>query len=57
MKNFKTSFRAMLADEDGQGAVEYALIVTLVAIAAIASLKLLGGKVSNVLSNAAAALS
>ena len=47
----------MLADEDGQGAVEYALIVTLVAIAAIASLKLLGGKVSNVLSNAAAALS
>ena len=48
---------ALLKDESGQGLVEYALIVTLVAIIAIASLQLLGHKVSNVLSNAAAALS
>lgn len=46
-----------LADESGQGLAEYALIVALVAIVAIASLRVLGNKASNTLSNAASRLS
>jgi pilus assembly protein Flp/PilA len=44
-----TSF---LRDEDGQGLVEYALIIALVAVVAIAALQLLGSKASNTLNNA-----
>ena len=51
-----TSFRALCADERGQGLVEYALIIALVSIIAIAALKFLGGKASNTLNNAANAL-
>lgn len=40
MKNF-------LMDENGQGMVEYGLILALVAVAAIAALKLLGPKISS----------
>jgi Flp pilus assembly pilin Flp len=47
----------MLADESGQGLVEYALIISLVAIVAIGSLRVLGEKASNTLSNAAGRLS
>ena len=36
---------------EGQGMVEYALIIALVAIVAIGALTLLGGGVSNVLHN------
>ena len=46
-----------LADESGQGLVEYALIVALVSIVAIASLRVLGQSASNTLSNAAGKLS
>jgi pilus assembly protein Flp/PilA len=46
-----------LTDESGQGLAEYALIVALVAIVAIASLRVLGNKASNTLSNAASRLS
>ncbi len=49
MKNFVS----MLRDDAGQGLVEYALIIALVSIVAIAALRLLGGKASNALSNAA----
>lgn len=42
------------ADDSGQGLVEYALIIALVAIVAIAAMRTLGTKVSNTLSNAAA---
>jgi pilus assembly protein Flp/PilA len=40
-------------EEEGQGLTEYALILALIAVIAIAALTLLGGKVSNVLSTVA----
>jgi pilus assembly protein Flp/PilA len=43
----------MLKDDSGQGLVEYALIIALVAVVAIAALSVLGRKASNTLSNAA----
>ena len=51
-----SSLRRLLSDERGQGLVEYALIVALVSIVAIAALKFLGGKASNTLNNAANSL-
>ena len=44
-------------DESAQGLVEYALIIALVSIVAIAALSFLGKKASNTLSNAANRLS
>jgi pilus assembly protein Flp/PilA len=35
-------------EEEGQGMVEYALILVLIAIAAIATMTLLGGQISSV---------
>jgi len=49
--------RPLLADESAQGLVEYALIIALVSIVAIAALQTLGKKASNSLSNAAKFLS
>ncbi len=37
-------------DEDGQGLAEYALILSLIAIIAIAALVFLGGEISTILS-------
>jgi pilus assembly protein Flp/PilA len=37
--------------EEGQGLVEYALILVLVSIVAIGALKFLGGSISDILSN------
>jgi pilus assembly protein Flp/PilA len=51
------NLNAMLINEDGQGLVEYALIIALVSIVAIAALRTLGGKASNSLTNAANNLS
>ena len=52
-----TSLQLALArafdEEEGQGLTEYALILALIAIIAIAALTLLGGKVSSVLSTVA----
>lgn len=48
---------ALLRDDEGQGLVEYALIIALVSIVAIAALQVLGKKASNSLSNAAGYLS
>ena len=50
------AFRSFLLDDHGQGLVEYALIIALVSIVAIAGLTLLGGKANNTLSNAANSL-
>ena len=45
-----TSFLAALRrDEEGQGLAEYALILALIAIVAIAALIFLGGQVSGIL--------
>lgn len=43
-------------EEEGQGLTEYALILALIAVVAIAALTLLGGKVSDVLSTAAGSI-
>ncbi len=51
------TFVSMLRNDDGQGLVEYALIIALVSIVAIAALQFLGKKASNTLSNAANTLS
>jgi pilus assembly protein Flp/PilA len=42
--------RSFFSKEDGQGLVEYALILVLIAIVVIGILTLLGGKVSQVFS-------
>lgn len=42
----------MLRDDAGQGLVEYALIIALVSIVAIAALRFLGTKADNTLKNA-----
>jgi pilus assembly protein Flp/PilA len=47
----------LIRDDRGQGLVEYALIIALVSVLAIAALQFLGQKASNTLSNAATYLS
>jgi pilus assembly protein Flp/PilA len=47
----------MLLDDSGQGLVEYALIIALISIVAIAALTTLGRKMNNTLRNAAGNLS
>ncbi|HLE18732.1 MAG TPA: Flp family type IVb pilin [Syntrophales bacterium] len=46
----------MFQDEEGQGLVEYALIIVLVAIAVMAILTTLGGSVTNVFTRISDAL-
>ena len=45
--------RRFIQEERGQGLAEYALILALVAVVAIAALTFLGGSVSNALNNVA----
>ncbi len=51
-----SAFHEMLADETAQGLVEYAFVITLVALAAIAALRLVEGRTENILNNAALAI-
>jgi pilus assembly protein Flp/PilA len=53
---FKTLI-LMLVNDDGQGLVEYALIIALIAIVVIAALRALGGGANNSLTNASNQLS
>ena len=46
-------FFTMFQDEEGQGLVEYALIILLVAIAVVVVLKSIGGNVNNIFTNIA----
>ena len=45
-------FKRILADENGQGMVEYGLILGLIAVAAIAALIILGPKISGIFDSA-----
>jgi pilus assembly protein Flp/PilA len=47
---------AKMRAEDGQALVEYALIISLIAVAAIVMLRLVGTNVNNILSDIADAL-
>jgi pilus assembly protein Flp/PilA len=49
-------FRRLMKNTEGATAIEYTLIASLIAVAAIASMRTVGGKVSNVLSNVANAM-
>ena len=49
-------FRRLMKNAHGATAIEYTLIASLIAVAAIASMRTVGGKVSNVLSNVANAM-
>ncbi len=44
-------FRRLMKNTEGAAAIDYTLIASLIAVAAIASMRTVGGKVSNVLSN------
>jgi pilus assembly protein Flp/PilA len=46
-------FRKLMKNEQGATAIEYTLIASLIAVAAIAAMRTVGGKVTNVLSNVA----
>ena len=48
--------QALDRDEDGQGLAEYALILALIAIVAIAALLFLGGQINGVLSEVGTAI-
>ena len=48
--------KAFLSSDDGQGLVEYALIIALVSVVAIVALQTLGTKANNTLNNAAGSL-
>jgi pilus assembly protein Flp/PilA len=52
----KDIYRALLSDESGQGLVEYALIIALVAIGLIAILLVLRNSIGDVFNNAGEAL-
>jgi pilus assembly protein Flp/PilA len=53
--NMKLAIARMMEDE-GQGLTEYALILALIAIIAIAALSFLGGKVTEALSTVAGSI-
>lgn len=44
-------FRRLMKNDQGATAVEYTLIASLIAVAAIASMRTVGSKISNVLGN------
>jgi pilus assembly protein Flp/PilA len=56
MTYFMTWLSAVLHKEEGQGLAEYALILALIAIVAIAAVTFLGGQISTILSSIGAQL-
>jgi pilus assembly protein Flp/PilA len=44
-------FRHLMKNAEGATAIEYTLIASLIAVAAITSMRTVGGKISNMLSN------
>ena len=49
-------FRHLMKNEQGATAIEYTLIASLIAVAAITAMRTVGGKVTNVLTNVANAM-
>jgi pilus assembly protein Flp/PilA len=49
-------FRQLMKSAEGATAIEYTLIASLIAVAAIASMRTVGGKVSNALANVSNAM-
>jgi len=49
-------FRHLMKNERGATAIEYTLIASLIAVAAIVSMRTVGGKVTNVLGNVSNAM-
>jgi len=49
-------FRRLMKNTQGASAIEYTLIISLIAVAAIASMRSVSGKVSNVLGNVGSAI-
>mgnify|MGYP006285130191 CR=1 FL=1 len=49
-------FRTLARDGRGATAIEYALIASLIAVAAVATFRTVGGRLQNTLSNVAQAL-
>ena len=49
-------FRRLMKNDQGATAIEYTLIASLIAVAAITAMKSVGGKVTNVLGNVANAM-
>jgi pilus assembly protein Flp/PilA len=54
--NMKLTLARLMDEDEGQGLTEYALILALIAIVAIAALTFLGGKVTSELSTVANSL-
>ena len=51
-----TIFRNLMKNQDGATAIEYTLIASLIAVAAITAMGKVGGKITNVLTNVAGAM-
>jgi pilus assembly protein Flp/PilA len=49
-------FRRLMKSEQGATAIEYTLIASLIAVAAIAAMNSVGGKIQSMLSNVAGAM-
>ena len=56
MNNLIWKLRGLLVKQEGQGMVEYALILVLVSIVVIVILLTMGGQIKNVFSNVVTAL-
>jgi pilus assembly protein Flp/PilA len=49
-------FRHLMKNEQGATAIEYTLIASLIAVAAITAMRTVGGKITNVLTNVSNAM-
>lgn len=56
MNTFKVMMAALMSEEEGQGIVEYALILALVSVVAIGIMGTVGVNVNTVFNDAASAL-
>ena len=50
------ALKAFFKDEEGQGMVEYGLIIALIAVVVIVALTTMGGSISNIFNSASGAL-